>query len=545
MSSELKLRRGSTAAHSTFTGADGEVTLDTDKNVVVSHDGITLGGFPHTKAVDLAASSGASLVGYQSAGTGAIPRTLESKAGESVSVMDFGAIGSNNAGDAACFRKAILHCAITGGGLVTAPFSNYLLTSTVIVPSNVTLDLSNSIITGPGIGSATDLFQSGNLSGGSIITNVGSAKETNVCIKMTIRNAFIQNCGKALNLFNCLWQCEFTNLQFQDCTYAIYSNRSFYSRYKNLMSRGAASAATNAAFYFAGVNNIEAIESVFVTDRVLGIHIEGGANGLKLLTCSAESCTTGILVSSDTGPIQFDTCYLEHNSFGVDLDTLYNKPNISFINCFFNDCLLGIRGQVSSSSTTSINVDETNRFYRCTASVNFGNDSIFTQNKLSFIAPPIASGFPDTPAGFSLGKSNILDIDQLYYDSSTGTPVARTKVFGNALIPFNAEGNGGETLTGFGIPFCMKTTAGSGATVSLIIDTRITYDAFSANLVFNLEASDASNGYSICGFTFGAAAYQVSTSGKTVTVTNNAGYVRLTIANFNTAVNVRGSIRFI
>jgi hypothetical protein len=32
MSSLLKLRRGSTVAHSTFTGADGEVTFNTDTN---------------------------------------------------------------------------------------------------------------------------------------------------------------------------------------------------------------------------------------------------------------------------------------------------------------------------------------------------------------------------------------------------------------------------------------------------------------------------------------------------------------------------------
>ena len=90
MSSELKLRRGSTAAHSTFTGADGEVTFDTDKNVVVSHDGATVGGFPHTKAADLAASGGSALVSYLPAGTGAVATTVENKLRESVSVLDFG-----------------------------------------------------------------------------------------------------------------------------------------------------------------------------------------------------------------------------------------------------------------------------------------------------------------------------------------------------------------------------------------------------------------------------------------------------------------------
>jgi len=41
---EVKLRRGTTAQHSTFTGAEGEVTVDTDKDTVVVHDGTTVGG---------------------------------------------------------------------------------------------------------------------------------------------------------------------------------------------------------------------------------------------------------------------------------------------------------------------------------------------------------------------------------------------------------------------------------------------------------------------------------------------------------------------
>lgn len=40
----LQLRGGTTAEHSTFTGASREVTIDTDKNTVVVHDGSTVGG---------------------------------------------------------------------------------------------------------------------------------------------------------------------------------------------------------------------------------------------------------------------------------------------------------------------------------------------------------------------------------------------------------------------------------------------------------------------------------------------------------------------
>jgi len=49
MSHQQQLRRGSTADHSTFTGVVGEVTVDTDKDVVVVHDGSTAGGIPASR----------------------------------------------------------------------------------------------------------------------------------------------------------------------------------------------------------------------------------------------------------------------------------------------------------------------------------------------------------------------------------------------------------------------------------------------------------------------------------------------------------------
>ena len=46
MAKKLQLRRGTTSQHSSFTGAVGEVTVDTDKDTLVVHDGSTAGGFP-------------------------------------------------------------------------------------------------------------------------------------------------------------------------------------------------------------------------------------------------------------------------------------------------------------------------------------------------------------------------------------------------------------------------------------------------------------------------------------------------------------------
>jgi len=47
MAVQLQLRSGTTTEHNTFTGANGEVTVDTTKDVIVVHDGTTVGGFPN------------------------------------------------------------------------------------------------------------------------------------------------------------------------------------------------------------------------------------------------------------------------------------------------------------------------------------------------------------------------------------------------------------------------------------------------------------------------------------------------------------------
>lgn len=46
MATEVRIRRGTTAQHAAFVGAIGEITVDTDKDTVVVHDGVTAGGFP-------------------------------------------------------------------------------------------------------------------------------------------------------------------------------------------------------------------------------------------------------------------------------------------------------------------------------------------------------------------------------------------------------------------------------------------------------------------------------------------------------------------
>tara|TARA_Y100000389_G_scaffold200521_1_gene241145 strand:+ start:1495 stop:1719 length:225 start_codon:yes stop_codon:yes gene_type:complete len=50
MASRIKFRRGSTTEHASFTGAEGEITVNTTKDTLVVHDGATAGGFEMMRA---------------------------------------------------------------------------------------------------------------------------------------------------------------------------------------------------------------------------------------------------------------------------------------------------------------------------------------------------------------------------------------------------------------------------------------------------------------------------------------------------------------
>lgn len=63
MSTAVQIRKGTTAEHATFTGALAEITVDTDKDVVVVHDGTTAGGFPLAKETTVGMRKPASVGG--------------------------------------------------------------------------------------------------------------------------------------------------------------------------------------------------------------------------------------------------------------------------------------------------------------------------------------------------------------------------------------------------------------------------------------------------------------------------------------------------
>jgi hypothetical protein len=160
MTTAIKRRRGTTTQHSTFTGLEGEVTVDTTKDTVVVHDGATAGGFPLLRE-DLSNNSNVL--------TTSNTKTLTNK---SIDLSTNTVTGTLSEFNTAVSDATLV--STTG----TETLSNKTLTSPAINTATVSGGTVNNAIIGgsqPAAGTFTDLTASGNINfAGSTLSNAGT-----------------------------------------------------------------------------------------------------------------------------------------------------------------------------------------------------------------------------------------------------------------------------------------------------------------------------------------------------------------------------------
>lgn len=105
----LKLRRGTAAENAAFTGANAEVTVDTDNRRLVVHDGVTAGGNPVITRDGQAASTGAGGVGVIGTATGEVATFVAPMLNLMVKGLkrNFGATGDGTADDLTKIQNAL------------------------------------------------------------------------------------------------------------------------------------------------------------------------------------------------------------------------------------------------------------------------------------------------------------------------------------------------------------------------------------------------------------------------------------------------------
>jgi len=128
MATQVQFRRGTTGQHSGFTGAVGEVTVDTEKKSLCVHDATTAGGFPLLKEDG---SNSSLALG-----------SLSSCALKFVGDIDTG-IMSTGSDQIQLVTGGFARLTIDSNGNVSIPSGNLTITGNVTVTGN--LDSSNQL----------------------------------------------------------------------------------------------------------------------------------------------------------------------------------------------------------------------------------------------------------------------------------------------------------------------------------------------------------------------------------------------------------------
>lgn len=145
MAKQVQLRRGTTSEHSSFTGAVGEITVDTSLNTARVHDGSTAGGTRLARYSEIVASSRQVVAGSGLSGGGALSADVTLNVDTTVARLN--AAQSYSAAQ----RGTIV--TLTDGATITPNFSagnNFALTiggnRTLANPTNIAAGQSGVIV---------------------------------------------------------------------------------------------------------------------------------------------------------------------------------------------------------------------------------------------------------------------------------------------------------------------------------------------------------------------------------------------------------------
>jgi len=138
MAKLVKRRRGTTTEHTVFTGSEGEITIDLDKETVVVHNGILAGGFPLARE-DLSNVTLTNLISVAelnlSDGTnGQVLRTNGS------GTISFGTIDTSTTSVGGDISGTVANAQIVAAAVGTAELANNAITTVKITDANVTAD---------------------------------------------------------------------------------------------------------------------------------------------------------------------------------------------------------------------------------------------------------------------------------------------------------------------------------------------------------------------------------------------------------------------
>lgn len=282
--------------------------------------------------------------------------------GRDIYVDDFGAKGDalllngtrnpNATDDSAAFQAALVECYRRGGGTVKATgWKSYYIANKVYVlasesPSAIevttprrritTLDMQGARIVG-----CTDTADSTNVfletgyinTSGRLVSVFGSGQEEFLTVGTCIRNATLMSFYQGMRLRNHVFGCEVTDIVAVDVQQLVYTERCFYSSFKNLQCNGSYTVGLH-RYEFRDEVNIQPLISVHTGVCDVGIKFVSAVEALTLFNCGIESFQTHGVFIQGAYNIKFDSCYIESNAAGAYGCIATSANAITMDNCW-------------------------------------------------------------------------------------------------------------------------------------------------------------------------------------------------------------------
>ena len=275
---------------------------------------------------DVVVSMNAANVIYDPAGTSAVPTTVQAKLRESVSVLDFGAVGDGIVNDTAAIQAAITACLASGSALYV-PAGKYRLTAQVNIPVYSSVFERGLILQGEGWASRFVVDHAGT---GFYVTCIPSFGIYQVEFRdlyftdgTTSPDKIIHNNGAINTLVR---DCKFHNatvgtgcvvndnaygLTLQGCVFAtIVGTGAFYANVADVST-------------YSFVNSIIDCDFSVVS---IGVQMQG-CNAFLVSNTTFQECNIGFYANPISTAvvafnITFDTCWFERNTtFDIQLES--------------------------------------------------------------------------------------------------------------------------------------------------------------------------------------------------------------------------------
>jgi hypothetical protein len=530
--------------------------LETNSTTVTFVNGLHVGASVKftTAAALTGTATNANVVIYDPAGVGAVSTTVQAKLRETVSVKDFGAVGDGVTDDHLAIATALDSLTNNGGVLEFENGKTYYVSQPIIIPysSNqsryLRLQGNGSILKGTLSTNIIETGQSTTSVGG--VSNWDTTPETFLHGNLHISGFVFETYNVAIRFYNAVFNSSVTDNFFKVGKTAIQAKRSFYCTISgNTIRNGyAGKPDTEAAviletfvniIYF-NDNHISGIASGVRTGT--GVSVSGGAFAFTLAECGIEGCKVGLTLSGEDNPVDVTGCYFEANDKSIVHAGGTLRGTVSG-NWFFDAITFE-----STASPAWRFVNNTN-FNNGTISAAVATSSItwdqgdLTVSQTNVLSNLVRPAFQD----FSIMSKQFTAGERIVFDPAVGFNGAAAKStvqYQDMLMPFNYFG---DIFREVSVPFCELSING-GAT-EIYFDTRIQYRAGRlGGIEYDLTVNDFAGSTVTAGRVLNnGTVVPYDSTGKTVTISDNGGYVRITISafDFSTGFSATGRIRVV